>query len=74
MNSVKNSLQAIGGQITGASNYGDEQSFDFDAMFAACLQIIEAPAVWPFPPEWPYDERTHSDSSIQTLCLFGLEC
>ena len=30
---VKNSLQAIGGQITGASNYGDEQSFDFDAMF-----------------------------------------
>jgi len=30
---VKNSLQAIGGQITGASNYEDEQSFDFDAMF-----------------------------------------
>lgn len=30
---VTASLQKIGGQITGASNYGDEQSFDFDAMF-----------------------------------------
>ena len=30
---VANSLKQIGGQITGASNYGDEQSFDFDAMF-----------------------------------------
>ena len=30
---VANSLKQIGGQISGASNYGDEQSFDFDAMF-----------------------------------------
>jgi hypothetical protein len=30
---VADSLKQIGGQITGASNYGDEQSFDFDAMF-----------------------------------------
>ncbi len=30
---VADSLKQIGGQISGASNYGDEQSFDFDAMF-----------------------------------------
>ena len=30
---VADSLKQIGGQITGASNYGDEQSFSFDAMF-----------------------------------------
>lgn len=30
---VTASLQKIGGQISGSSNYGDEQSFDFDAMF-----------------------------------------
>ena len=30
---VADSLKQIGGQISGASNYGDEQSFDFDEMF-----------------------------------------
>lgn len=30
---VANSLKQIGGQISGVSNYGDEQSFDFDEMF-----------------------------------------
>ena len=30
---VANSLKQIGGQISGVSNYGDEQSFEFDEMF-----------------------------------------
>ena len=30
---VANSLKQIGGQISGASNYGEEQSFDFNEMF-----------------------------------------